>query len=116
MPSRVTERNRTPALTPEAAERHCIDAAYALAQRQLDDGSASPSVITHFLKMGTEKARLEREKLESDILLNQSKNNAIQDSKKIEELYSGAIKAMREYSGKDEDGDGDGDASDDDDW
>lgn len=107
MPCNSKSHNRTPALTPEAAERHCIDAAYALAQRQLDDGSASPSVITHFLKMGTEKARLERLKLESDIQLNQSKNNAIQDSKRIEELYAGAIDAMRTYSGHGSDDDDD---------
>ena len=71
MAERRSPRRRPPALTPEAAERRCIDAAYSLAQRQLDEGSASPSVITHFLKMGTARAQLEQEKLrkETELLL-----------------------------------------------
>lgn len=99
MATKQSSKHRTPALTPEAAERHCIDSAYALAQKQLDDGTASPSVITHFLKLGTERAHLERIKLESDIALNNSKNEAINDSKRIEELYTNAISAMQRYSG-----------------
>lgn len=86
-------------MTPEAAERHCIEAAYALAQKQLDDGTASPSVITHFLKLATEDTKLEREKLARQNELLKTKNDSYQDSKKIEELYAGAIAAMRTYSG-----------------
>lgn len=90
-------RRRSPARSPEEAERRCILSAYELAQSQLDEGTASPSVITHFLKMGTERARLEREKLAKETELLQTKTIAIQESKNMEKMFSDAISAMRDY-------------------
>ena len=103
------KRRRGPARSPEAAERRCILSAYELAQQQLDEGTASPSVITHFLKMGTERARLEREKLEKETELLQTKTIAIQESKNMERMFSEAISAMKRYQGASED-------EEDDDW
>lgn len=100
------KRRRSPARSPEAAERRCILSAYELAQQQLDEGTASPSVITHFLKMGTERARLEREKLAKETELLQTKTIAIQESKNMEKMFSEAISAMKRYQGSpDEDDD-----------
>lgn len=110
------KRRRSPARSPEAAERRCILSAYELAQQQLDDGSASPSVITHFLKMGTERARLEREKLAKETELLQTKTIAIQESKNMQEMFSNAINAMKRYhySGGSDDEEGGG--NDNEDW
>ena len=107
--ARPPKQNRPPALTPELAEQRCIESAYILAQSQLDDGSASPSVITHFLKMGTERARLEREKLQKETELLRTKNDAIQNAEAAEKRYADAINSMKIYSGQeteedDEDG------------
>lgn len=90
-------KRRRSARSPEAAERQCIMSAYELAQQQLDEGTASPSVITHFLKMGTERARLEREKLAKETELLQTKTIAIQESKNMEKMFSDAITAMKSY-------------------
>lgn len=106
------ERPRTRrriARSPEMAERRCILSAYELAQQQLDEGTASPSVITHFLKMGTERARLEREKLAKETELLQTKTIAIQESKNMEKMFADAISAMKRYQGNPDDDDDDGD-------
>ena len=51
-----------PALTPEARENQMIDLAVNLAEQQLRDGTAKSQVIVHFLKLGTQRAKLEQEK------------------------------------------------------
>lgn len=80
-----------------------IDLALDCAERQMQDGSASPSVITHFLKLATEKERLEREKLESEAALKRAQVEAIRSEKDMTEMYERAIKAMSIYSGNAED-------------
>lgn len=92
---------------PEIAEQRCIDASFALALSQLEDGSASPSVITHFLKMGTEKTRLEREKLEKETALLKTKEYVIRSAEQTEKTYADAIQAMKIYTGNMSDDDGD---------
>lgn len=87
------------ALTPEARENQLIYLATELAEQQLRDGTASSQVITHYLKMGTMKERIEREILEKQKELISAKTEALQSAKRIEELYTNAIAAMRRYSG-----------------
>ena len=88
-----------PALTPEANESQMISLAMDLAKRQLQEGTASSQVITHFLKLATSKAELERVKLERETELLRAKTDAIESSKDMLELYDNAIKAMQRYSG-----------------
>lgn len=90
---------RPPAKTPEARENQMIGLAVDLAERQLREGTASSQVISHYLKLGTTKAQLEKEKLIHENELLQAKTESIQSAKQIEELYSNAISAMRTYSG-----------------
>lgn len=99
-PSGETERIR-PALTPEGRELQATSLAYDLAIKQMQDGSASSQVITHFLKLATEKERLERVKLEKENELLIAKAEALKSQKRMEEMYADAIKAMRRYSGQD---------------
>lgn len=91
---------KLPAPNPEIAEQRCIDASFSLALRQLEDGSASPSVITHFLKMGTEKTRLEREKLEKETALLKTREHAIRSAEQTEKIYADAVQAMKIYTGQ----------------
>ena len=86
-------------LSSEGQENRLIALATNLAEQQLMDGTASSQVITHYLKLGTEKAKLEREILEKQKDLIVAKTDAIESSKRVEELYANAIQAMREYSG-----------------
>ena len=91
-----------PALTPEARENQMISLAVDLAERQLQEGTASSQVITHYLKLGSMRERLEREKLEEENKLLKARTEQIQSMKRVEELYEEAIKAMRNYSGQGE--------------
>ena len=88
-----------PALTREARENQMISLAVDLAEQQLRDGTASSQVITHYLKLGSTKERIEKEILEKQRDLISAKTDQIQSQKRIEELYSEAIKAMQRYSG-----------------
>jgi len=88
-----------PARTPEARENQMISLAVELAEKQLMEGTASSQVITHFLKLGSTKERIEKEILEKQKDLITAKTEAIQSHKRIEELYSDALNAMRRYSG-----------------
>ncbi len=96
-------RKRPPAQTPEARENQLIAAAVDLAERQLQDGTASPSVITHFLKLASTKQQLEIEKLKSETEFLRAKADAVQSNQRSEELYANAINAMRKYTGSDDD-------------
>ena len=98
-----------PALTPEARENQLISLASDLAEKQLREGTASSQVITHYLKLGSTKERIEKEILEKQKELIEAKTQNLQSAKRIEELYSNALNAMRNYSGH---GSGDDDEED----
>ena len=89
-----------PALTPEAREDQLIALATNLAEKQLMDGTASSQVITHYLKMGSTKERIEREILKEQKEMIKAKTEALKSEKRIEELYAEALSAMRKYSGQ----------------
>ena len=89
-----------PALSPESRENQLISLAVDLAEKQLLEGTASSQVITHFLKLGTTKAELEKEKLRNETKLMQAKTENLESAKNIEAMYKEAIDAMRDYSGQ----------------
>lgn len=89
-----------PATTPEARENQLIALAVDLAEKQLIEGTASSQVITHYLKLGSTKEKIEREILEKQKMLIEAKTENLQSSKRIEELYANAINAMKNYSGQ----------------
>ncbi len=91
-----------PALSPEARENQMISLAVDLAERQLQEGTASSQVITHYLKLGSTREKLERERLEEENKLLKAKTEQLQSMKRVEELYEEAIKAMRTYGGQGE--------------
>ena len=103
----LSKRRRAPATTVEASEDRMASLAMQLAEKQLRDGTASPSVITHFLKMGSTKERLEKEKLEKENELLKAKTESLQSQKRVEELYKNALAAMRSYRGESDIGDDD---------
>ena len=95
-----TPKKIRPATTPEARENQLIALAVDLAEKQLIEGTASSQVITHYLKLGSTKERIEREKLEKQKALIEAKTENLQSAKRIEELYTNAINAMKNYSGQ----------------
>ena len=98
--SSKSSRKIRPALTPEGRENQMILLAYDLVEQRLLDGTASSQETTHFLKLGTTKAQLEKEKLEAENKLLLAKTESIESAKRVEELYLNAVEAMRTYSGQ----------------
>lgn len=73
--------------------------AVELAEKQLAEGTASAQVISHYLKLGSSRERLEQERLahENDLLV--AKREALASAARVEELYKTALDAMRSYAG-----------------
>ena len=108
-------------LNPESREKEMISLAVNLAEQQLRDGTASSQVITHYLKMGgirekLERERLEeenkllraktkayenaeRERLEEENKLLRAKTEALKESKEYKTIVEDALKAMQNYKG-----------------
>lgn len=107
--SSSTLKKMRPALTPEARESQLISLAVDRAEQQLIDGTASSQVITHYLKLGSPKEKIERAILLKQQELIEAKTEAIRSEKRVEELYSNALAAMKRYSGQDGDDDDDDD-------
>lgn len=99
-PSNQPIKDTRPALTPEARENQLISLAVNLVEQRLIEGTASSQEVTHFLKLGTAKEKLEREKLEEENKLLRAKTENLQSQKRVEELYAEALRAMRTYSGR----------------
>lgn len=105
MPARRVRDNdaprsrRPPATTPEARENQLISAAVDLAEKQLQDGSASAQVITHYLKLGSSREKLEQERLALENNFLSAKTEQIARQEKMETLVSDALEAMRGYTG-----------------
>ena len=96
---------RRAARSPEARENQLISDAYDFAERSMREGTASSQMVTHFLKLGSYKERLEREKLENENELLKAKIKSLESAEKSEEAYEKVIRAMREYSGNFDDED-----------
>ncbi len=96
-----TKKSR-PGTTPEARENQLVSLAVDLAEQQLRDGTASSQVISHFLKIGSTKERVEREILEKQKELISAKTEALQSAKHSDEMYEKALQAMKTYSGRGE--------------
>lgn len=91
---------RPPATTPEARENQLIAKAYDLAEEQIEAGTASAQVISHFLKRGSTREKLEEERLAMENELTAAKIEAMAAQQRIEELYSEALAAMSSYRGE----------------
>lgn len=97
-----SSRKMRPALTLEAKENQMISLAVDLAEKQLREGTAPAQVITHYLKLGSMRERLEMEKIKRENELLRAKVESLQSAHRTEELYENALKAFRRYSGEDE--------------
>lgn len=97
--SSTTVKRGRPALTPEGREGQLVSLAIDLAERQLREGTASSQVITHYLKLGTEREKLERERLMEENKLLRAKAEAIESQKEDKINYEKILKALKNYNG-----------------
>ena len=79
---KTTSPKSRPALSPENRDKQLVSLAVDCAERQLREGTASPSVIVHYLKLGSEKEQLENERLKEENKLLKAKTKAIEDKHK----------------------------------
>lgn len=95
-------RRMRPALTPEARENQMVSLAVDLAEQQLRDGTASAQVITHYLKLGSSREKLEKEKIALENELVKAKTEAVASAKDVKEMYDQAMASFRRYSGQED--------------
>lgn len=95
---RITRRRR-PATSPEQREMQLADAAYDLAEEQISAGTASSQVITHFLKAGSSRERLEQERMHHEVELMKVKKEQLEEQKKMESVFVDALNAFKGYAG-----------------
>ena len=84
--------------TAEAREMQMVELADRLAEKQLRDGSASPSLVMHYLKRATVREQLEVERLRKENELADARITQIASAQRVEDLLERAIEAMTEYS------------------
>lgn len=89
-----------PVMTDEAREQQLCSLALDLVEKRLREGTASSQETTHFLKLVSSTAKLEKKILEQQELLYAAKTSAIQSQANMENVAAEAIKAMREYTGQ----------------
>ena len=94
-------RSRPRAKTSEAREQQLIAAAIDLAERQIQEGRVSAQVLTHYLKLGSEREKLERAKLQQENALLRARVEDLASNARNEEMYAAELKAMRTYTGQD---------------
>jgi hypothetical protein len=90
---------RAPATTAAARENQLISAAVDLAEKQILNGTATSQVITHYLKLGSTREALEKERLRNENELLRAKVESLASQGRAEELYEKAVAAMRKYGG-----------------
>lgn len=100
-PSESGKGRSIPARSPDERENQVSSKAYDLAERQIDEGTVSSQVLTHFLKMGSTREQLERQRIEHENELSRVKREAMEREDRMEDLFAGAIRAMRTYQGAD---------------
>lgn len=98
-PKPLDESKLKSAPTREARENQLIAMAYDLVEQRIRDGTATSQETTHFLRMGSTRAKYETKKMEKEIELMTAKKEALDSAKRVEELYANALSAFRDYGG-----------------
>lgn len=99
MASASKPRKRAPARGTKAREDQMILLASDCAEKKLRDGTAPSSLIIHYLRLGSTRNELEKEKLRLEGELLKVKAARIESERKSDEFYKNAIAAFKAYSG-----------------
>ena len=98
-----TPRNRRKSDSPEGRENQLIALAVDRAEQQLIDGTASATVITHYLKLASSREKIELERLKKQTALLNANIDQIESTKRAEALYEEALSSFRSYAPKQDD-------------
>lgn len=83
----------------DSREKVMIDLAMDAVEERIRSGKASASEYVHFLKLGTEQAKLEREKLRQENKLLEAKTQSIEQSAEMREIIDKAMEMFSIYHG-----------------
>jgi len=92
-----------PARTLEARENQMISLAMDLVEKRILEGTASAQETTHFLKLGTVQAQMDKARQDAEIKLIHAKVEQMAAGDSRAQLAQAAIDAMRRYKGLDDD-------------
>lgn len=99
-PENSGRTKRPAATTLDGREKQLVALATDEAERQMRAGTASAQVVTHFLKLGSTRERLEQERIAHENELLVAKREALASQARVEELYKTALQAMQRYAGQ----------------
>lgn len=85
------------ATSDQGREQQIAALAYDAVEERIRNGTASAMELVYFLKLGSQNARLEREKLESEVRLQEAKIKNLEASARTDEAYDRVIAAMKSY-------------------
>lgn len=95
----ISNSYSTPPVSDDARVSMLVSLAMDRVEQRLRDGTASSQEIVYYLKLGSERERLEREMMEAKNELLIAKTEAIKAAENTERLYAEAIKAFKLYGG-----------------
>jgi DNA polymerase III delta prime subunit len=88
----------TPPLNDDSQENKLVALAFRQAQSQLETKSASSQVVTHFLKLGSRKAKIELENLKLQNQLLEEKILAERSGQELNNMLGAVLEALKSYS------------------
>ena len=93
-------RRRSPAKTPEERESILVAKSLNLIERQIEDGTVASTVLSIYAKAGTERDRLEKDRLrnENDVL--KKKLETMEAAIDVKNLMEDALGAFMGYRGE----------------
>lgn len=90
-------RTRAPAIDPVEREKQIIARVIDSVERKAEQGTLPTAVMVHYLRLATEKEKLEREKLRKEIALLEAKKQVADASMRMEQIAKEAIEAITSY-------------------
>ena len=94
-----------PAQSDDERERQLINLSMDAAEARIRAGVATSAEICHFLKLGSQRAKLEQVELQENIKLLQAKSDDILESKKASAQFEELMSVLRQYGGISDDED-----------
>ena len=98
----IGDKEYPPAMTQDAREKQLICMAYDLAEIRMRNGTASSQEVVHFLRMGSQRDKLEKEIMGEQKKLVTAKAGAYESARNLETMISDAMEMFKVYNGKGE--------------
>ena len=95
-----------PAQSDDERERQLINLSMDAAEARIRAGVATSAEICHFLKLGSQRAKLEQVELQENIKLLKAKSDDINESKKASAQFEELMTVLKQYGGVSDDDEG----------